>query len=215
MSDYRTKAVAQVEVNGNAANELERLKKRAEDLKDALAEAWKTGDAAAQKKLDKALKETNRQIRTIQNEMVNVEQTLKRLDKATPKELRQTLSRLEKDLKNIERGSKAWDEQTKKIKAVRTELAKIKAETKEQESLWNRFAKKMFDWSAAIQSIVAAWTGVRATAKQAVQAFAEMDQEMANVRKYTGMTADQVERLNKEFKKMDTRSSPWPIPNRR
>ena len=145
MSDTVTRAVIQTEVGGNAGTELERLRKRAEDLKDALAEAWKTGDTAAQKKLDKALKETQRQIRTIQNDIVNVEQTLKRLDKATPKELRQTLRSLEKDLKNIERGSKAWDEQTKRIKAVRTELAKIKAETQEHVSLWDRFAKKMFD----------------------------------------------------------------------
>lgn len=114
MSDTVTRAVIQTEVGGNAGTELERLRKRAEDLKDALADAWKTGDTAAQKKLDKALKETNRQIRNIQNDMVNVEQTLKRLDKATPKELKQTLKSLEKDLKNIERGSKAWDEHTQK-----------------------------------------------------------------------------------------------------
>lgn len=207
MSDTVTRAVIQTEVGGNAGTELERLRKRAEDLKDALAEAWKTGDTAAQKKLDKALKETQRQIRTIQNDMVNVEQILKRLDKATPKELRQTLRSLEKDLKNIERGSKAWDEQTKKIKAVRTELAKIKAETQEHVSLWNRFAKKMFDWGAAIQTVMAAFTGITMTARKAVQAFAEIDQEMANVRKYTGMTKEQVESLNEEFKKMDTRSS--------
>ena len=207
MSDTVTRAVIQTEVGGNAGAELERLKKRAEDLKDALAEAWKTGDTAAQKKLDKALNETKKQIRAIQNDIVNVEQTLKRLDKASPKELRQTLRSLEKDLKNIERGSRAWDEQTKKIRAVRTELAKIKAETKEHESLWNRFAKKMFDWGAAIQTVMAAFTGITITARKAVQAFAEIDQEMANVRKYTGMTKEQVESLNEEFKKMDTRSS--------
>ncbi len=172
-----------------------------------MVRAWKTGDTVAQKSIKKAIDETKRQIRTIQNEMVNVEQTLKRLDKATPKELRQTLRSLEKDLKNIERGSKAWDEQTKKIKAVRTELAKIKAETQGYVSLWDRFAKKMFDWGAAIQTLMAAFTGITMTARKAVQAFAEIDQEMANVRKYTGMTAEQVKSLNEEFKKMDTRSS--------
>lgn len=172
-----------------------------------MVHAWKTGDTVAQKSIKKAIDETKRQIRTIQNEMVNVEQTLKRLDKATPKELRQTLRSLEKDLKNIERGSKAWDEHTKKIKAVRSELAKIKAETQEHVSLWNRFAKKMFDWGAAIQTVMATFTGLRASAQQAVRAFAEMDQEMANVRKYTGMTADEVDRLNDEFKKMDTRTN--------
>ena len=207
MSDYTSRAVAQVDVNGNAADELQRLTKLSKDLEEALVQAWKSGDKEAQKNIKKQLDQTKRQIRTIQNEMVNVEQTLKRLDKASPKELRQTLRSLEKDLKNIERGSEAWDEHTKKIRAVRTELAKIKAETKEHESIWNRFAKKMFDWGAAIQVVMASITGITVTARKAVQAYAEMEQEMANVRKYTGMTKEQVESLNEEFKKMDTRSS--------
>ena len=40
----------------------------------------------------------------------------------------------------------------------------------------------------------------------AVQAYAEMEQEMANVRKFTGMSAEEVEALNEEFKKIDTRT---------
>ena len=143
MSDYATKATSIFEVNGTQAKEeLTRLKKHAEVVREALMQAWKTGDTTAQKGLQKELNKTEKQIRKIQSEIVNVEQVLKRLDKATPKELQQTLRRLEKDLKNIERGSSAWDEQTRKIKAVRTELAKIKAETKEQSNLWERFAKK-------------------------------------------------------------------------
>ncbi len=208
MSDYATKATSIFEVNGTQAKEeLTRLKKHAEDVREALMQAWKTGDTTAQKGLQKELNKTEKQIRKIQSEIVNVEQVLKRLDKATPKELQQTLRRLEKDLKNIERGSSAWDEQTRKIKAVRTELAKIKAETKEQSNLWERFAKKMFDWGAALQTVMATVTGLTMTARQAVQAYAAMDAEMASVRKFTGMTADEVERLNSEFKKMDTRTS--------
>ena len=52
-----------------------------------------------------------------------------------------------------------------------------------------------------------ALSGLVISGRRAVSAFAEMDQEMANVRKYTGMAAEQVEALNEEFKKMDTRSS--------
>lgn len=208
MSEINSRATATIEVNGKQVEqELAKLKKKAEDLRDALVQAYKTGDTTAQKNLQKELNKTEKQIRKVQSEMVNVEQTLKRLDKATPKELQQTLRSLERDLKNIERGSKAWDEQTKKIKAVRTELAKIKAETKEHTSLWDRFAKKMFDWGAAIQTVMASITGITMTARQAVNAYAQMEQEEANVRKYTGMTADEVARLNEEFKKMDTRSS--------
>ena len=40
-----------------------------------------------------------------------------------------------------------------------------------------------------------------------VEAYATMDSAMANTQKFTGMTRDQVESLNEEFKKMDTRTS--------
>lgn len=33
-----------------------------------------------------------------------------------------------------------------------------------------------------------------------------MDDEMTNVRKYTGQAAEEVERMNEDFKKMDTRT---------
>ncbi len=209
MSDYNSTATTTLYVNGKPAEqELQRLKKRAEDLEDALLQAWKSGDTAAQKSLKKAISETKRQIRTIQSEMVNVEQTLKRIDKATPNELRRALRQLKSNLDNIERGSRAWDEHQRKIKAVKEELAKINNESKAVHgNLWDRFAKKMFDWGAAIQTVMATVTGITMTARKAVQAYADMEQEMANVRKYTGMAAEQVERLNDDFKKMDTRTS--------
>ena len=42
--------------------------------------------------------------------------------------------------------------------------------------------------------------------RKAVNAFAEMDEQLANTRKYTGMTAENVEQLNEVFKQMDTRT---------
>ena len=207
MSDIRTRAVAEIDVNGNAGQQLQRLKQRADDFGDAIARASKEGKKELADKLRKELAATRREIRTMQNDMVNVEETLKRLDKATPKELRQTLRRLEKDLKNIERGSKAWDEQTKKIRTVRSELDKVNKEMREHDSIIGRLNGTINKWGMSIASAVAAFTGLTMAGRQAVQAYAEMDQEMANVRKFTGMTAEQVAALNEEFKKMDTRTS--------
>lgn len=207
MSDIRTRAVAEIDVNGNAGQQLQKLKQRADDFRDAIAKAYKEGNDKLANKLTKDLKATNREIRTMQNDMVNVEQTLKRLDKATPKELRETLRRLEKDLKNIERGSKAWDEQTKKIRTVRSELDKVNKEMREHDSIIGRLNGTINKWGMSIASAVAAFTGLTMAGRQAVNAYAEMDQEMANVRKFTGMTAEQVAALNEEFKKMDTRTS--------
>lgn len=207
MSDYRTKAVAQIEVNGNAGETLSKLKQRAEDFRDAIARAYKEGNDKLAKKLTRDLKATEKEIRTIQSQTANVEMTLRRLDKASPKELRQTLRLLEKDLQKIERGSAAWNAQTKRIKMVKAELEKVNAELKIGESRWARFNRILNDWQMTIAGAAAAATGLVMAGKAAVQVYAEMDAEMASVRKFTGMTKEEVEQLNEAFKQIDTRTS--------
>ena len=207
MSDYRTRAVAEIEINGNAGTQLDKLKQRAEDFRDAIARAYKEGNDKLAKKLTKELKATEKEIRQIQSQAVNVEQTLRRLDKASPKELRQTLKALEKDLQKIERGSAAWNTQTQKIRQVKAELEKVNSELKVSEGRWAKFNRIINDWQTTIMGAAAAFTGLVMAGKAAVQVYADIDAEMASVRKFTGMTADEVERLNQEFKKIDTRTS--------
>jgi TP901 family phage tail tape measure protein len=207
MSDYRTRAVAEIEINGNAGQQLTQLKQRADDFRDAIARAYKEGNDKLAKKLTKELKSTEKEIRNIQSQTANVEQTLRRLDKATPKELRQTLKALEKDLQKIERGSAAWNTQTQKIRQVKAELEKVNSELKVSEGRWAKFNRIINDWQTTIMGAAAAFTGLVMAGKAAVQVYADIDAEMASVRKFTGMTADEVERLNQEFKKIDTRTS--------
>ena len=57
----------------------------------------------------------------------------------------------------------------------------------------------------AIMAFAAAVTGLVMAGRKAVQAYADMEEQMANTVKYTRMTAAQVEELNEIFKGMDTR----------
>ena len=63
---------------------------------------------------------------------------------------------------------------------------------KEHESLWSRFAQKMYDWGSALTMSMAAISGLTITGRRAVQSYADMEGEMANVRKFTGMTTEEV-----------------------
>lgn len=208
MSNYETSASITLEVNGkNAEDRLKALRQRAEDLENALARARNTGDKIEMNKLQKELKKTNKEIREMSSSAQQAESVMRRLDRATPRELSKTLSTLRKQLDNIERGSAAWNAQIEKIKAVQRELNSVKGSMKEHESLWSRFAKKMYDWGSALTMSMAAISGLTITGRRAVQSYADMEGEMANVRKFTGMTTEEVERLNESFKTMDTRSS--------
>lgn len=207
MSDYNSTATSTIYVNGKAAEaELQKLKSRASDLRDAIAKAAKAGEKASLKKLRSELNYTRREVEQVESAMHAAEVVMKRLDKATPKELQMTLKQLKKELNNMERGTKAWDQQTAKIKQVKAELTKVNTDLKEHESLMSRVKNTCNGWGMAVAAAAASLTGLTMTIRQAVSAYADMDQEMANVQKYTGMGKDQVAALNDEFKKMDTRT---------
>lgn len=208
MSDYTTNASVNLNVNGKEVEEtLAKLKQRASDYRDAIAKAAKEGNKTELKRLRKELKATEREIKSIQSATINVADVLKRLDSATPKELKSTLKQLTKELKNMERGTKTWNEQAEKIRRVKRELDSVNQSLKEQQTGWQKMSGWLNKWQTMAVAAFAVVMKVVSSARQAVNAYAEMEQEMANVRKFTGMTMEQVEDLNEEFKNMNTRTS--------
>ena len=208
MSDYATNTSVNLTVNGQqAAETLANLKKHALELSEQIARAAAAGDKLTLQKLRKELKDTNRQIKEMESSTMQVDNVLRRLDKATPKELQKTLQTLNKQLDYMERGSEAWNIQAQRIRLVKDEIARVNGELARSQTFLERLNNKWQEWQTAAMGGVAIITGAVMAGKKAVQMYAEMEQEMANVRKYTGMTAEQVEHLNEQFKKIDTRSS--------
>jgi len=195
-------------INGQqSAQELEKLRKRADELKKSLEDAYRAGNNQAAQAFRKELNKTNADLRKMESGVNAVERCFKQLNKATPAELNRSIKFLQNELKNVERGSEAWKSHTEKIRILKAELAKVNSELQQSESVFTRMKNTVNNWGASIAAGAAALTGVVAAGKAAVNAYAEMEQEEANVRKYTGMTAEQVAHLNEEFKQMDTRTS--------
>ena len=208
MSSINANATVTLTVNGKQAQEmLDSLKKKSQDLEKAIENAAKAGNKAQLTRLQKELRQTNRQISQIESATVGVERVLKNLDKATPKELNKVLSTLRSQLNGIGRGTEEWNRQCEAIKRVKAEIARVNADLAAGEGFWDRFNRRMNEWQTTLMGLAAAITGLVMAGRSAVKAFADMDAEMANVRKFTGMTKEQVEDLNEEFKKMDTRTS--------
>lgn len=207
MSNINTNATVTLTVNGKQAEDmLLKLKSQAANLEKAIEKAAATGNKQQLTKLKRELKENNRQISQIENAAKGVEHVLQRLDETSPKELNRTLAQLKRNLNGLERGSEEWNRQCEAIKRVKAEIAKVNSQLRENESLWERMNRKLNDWQTALAGIAAAITGIIMAGRSAVNAFADMDQEMANVRKFTGMNASEVEQLNEDFQKIDTRT---------
>ena len=212
MSDINANATVTLTVNGKQAqNMLEQLKKQAVELEDKITKAAAAGDKVQLKKFQRELRQTHRQIAQIESATQGVENVMKRLDQASPKELSRTLRELKKQLNGIERGSAAWQEKCEQIKTVKAEIASVNEElanNKEEEGeLVDRINGFVDKWGNIMAGVAAVGTGLVMAGRKAVNAFAEMDAEMANVRKFTGLADDEVKELNESFKQMDTRTS--------
>ena len=207
MANYNTSANVVLTVNGKQAQKmLSQLEKDAKRLERGIAKAASAGDKATMKKLQRELNSTRKMMEQLKGTAFNVDNVLRRLDKASPKELNKTLKQLQQQLNGIQRGTKAWDAHVAKIKALKAELQRINATLTTQKSLWDRFNIWLNNCQTAILGFGAAITGLVMAGRKAVNAFAEMDEALANTRKYTGLSEDKVKELNEAFKKMDTRT---------
>ena len=208
MPDISTNATVNIEVNSQSAKRrLSELETKLSDLNKKKAEFERTGNTAGLVKIEKDIQKVSRQMNTARTNAQKCEAALKKLNSASPKELRMVLRQLQNDLNHIERGSDAWKRHVESIKRVKTEIKNVDAELREHEGMMSRINRKVNEWGMSIASAAAAFTGMVFTARQAVQAYADMEGEMANVRKFTGMTSSEVEKLNEAFKSMDTRTS--------
>lgn len=190
-------------------DKLEELQNKANDLKRTYNECFKNGDTAGMEKARKEIVDVNREMTGLRTNAQNIRHVMDNLDKATPKELHETIKRINDELESgaVERGSKQWDDYCEQLKQVKEELEGINGETEVEESWLDNLREKFNDWGELMLTGAAALTGVVVAGKAAVQAYAEMDSALADTQKYTGMTREEVELLNDEFKKLDTRTS--------
>lgn len=193
-------------------SKIDKLKAKAAELRKAFADATKAGDTKEVSRLTSEINKTNSEIRRLQTNAERVRDAMVSLDKATPKQLRNTIKMINAELNSgrVARGSREWNDYVKQLQRAQAELKKVKAEMEgvgDDDSLLDKLKDAFNDWAAPVAAASAAFAGVVMSGRAAVKAFADMEAEEANVRKFTGMTAEEVKALNDEFKKMDTRTS--------
>lgn len=209
MSGIKDTATVTLNVNGAQAkqmmSELEAKIKQTEakitSLKANMA------DPKDVEKARKQLRTYQKQLEEMKSATEGVNKALGNLDTATPRELEKALRTLNKQLKDMPPGSDVWESHVEKIKELKARLADIRDELKVQESWWDKLKNWVNDSGATILALGLGFDEVVGTLRDYVDAYATMEQEMANVRKFTGMTEEQVASLNEQFKTIDTRSS--------
>lgn len=155
---------------------------------------------------DKEIDRTNVDIKETKRQMQLVNNTMANLKTSSIRDLEYSIKALNQQMHGMERGTEQFKQMELKAKQLKAELQAVRAEGVAQES----WIKRSADWFNRMQGIalgaIAAISGITFTVKKCVEEYAKMDDEMTNVRKYTGQAAEEVERMNEDFKKMDTRT---------
>lgn len=183
------------------------LEKQLEQVKQKKTDAFKKGDDT--KAFDKEINRINASLKTLRTNQEQVNRTFNNLSSASYKELSVVMKTVQKQLRSgaVERNSEEWKKLQQKLKEVKREMNAINSESKETTSLWSRFVNMLNTNWGAVSQIIAAYAGLSMTIRKCAQAYADMEESMANVRKYTGQTDEEVHRMNEDFKRMDTRTA--------
>lgn len=128
--------------------------------------------------------------------------------------IQKKIRELTRDVKKMTIGTEEYNKTVKKISALNSILADhkraIRGVAEETKSLGEKIgavADFCNKWYYSVQTVVDAFGGLTTSARNSVNAYAEMEEAMADVRKYTGQTSEQVHEMNEDFKKMDTRTA--------
>lgn len=194
-----------------AVNRLNALQASVENYRKAKQKALLDGDDKAFKTANRQIKECEKEMKALSTTAQNVDRVLSNLSTAAVYDIKNTIKAINKELNSgaIQRGTKEWDYFQNKLKQCKTELRNIQNES--SAATQGGFFKKTIDFMnynwGAITEIIGSITALTLTIRQATTAYSEMEEAMADVRKYTGQTSEEIRKMNENFKAMDTRTS--------
>lgn len=158
-------------------------------------------------KYDAEVAQANKTLQVTERETELIDRTMHNLSKANVRDLEYSIKIVNERLRELPRGTQEFERMQEQAKKLRTELERVRYESAAQQGMLSRMADFFNKVQGTVIVGLSSITGLTLTVRRAIQSFADMDQEMENVRKYTGQTTEQVHEMNEEFKQLDTRTS--------
>ena len=195
----------------SAQNELKRLEKELKtqkEIQENLIKSRKKGDVELARSMQASIDRLNKSVGEQKKYVHGLSTALDNLSEHSYKDLRNTMNQLEKKLRSgsVRKNSEEWKYLSSKIRECKDEMKKYTEATEHSQNYIQKGADFLNkNWGALTQGIGAV-TGLSVAIRSTTNKFAEMDQEMANVRKYTGQVTEEVEKMNEDFKRLDTRT---------
>ena len=213
---YNETFQAIIEVNNKQAwSAVEQLQKKQKEAAEELSRLKQKDSGATKEQIalaEKHLKAVSKELQEETRHAKGLDKAMEQLSKKTYKDLQSEVRTLKKMMRDgtVEKNSDEWHALAERIKEARREMREYEDATKEaekQQPIWKRFITGLNTHWGAITQIIGAITGLTVAIRSSVKAHAEMEEAMADTRKYTGLTDAAIRDLNEDLKKMDTRTS--------
>ena len=209
-----------LKVNGNDAektiNRIKSVIENARQEKEKLAKEdtskWGDKEWKRWQQLNREIERGEKQLKKYGTNATYVKQVLDNLNGKSLNDLQASLKTMQRILDRglVPRGSEEWKQLAEAVAKTKDQIAKVKGET-------NSFGEAMEETKDKVSFMASASTlatntlrffsSAKDKASEYVNKYAELQEHVSGVIKYTGMGAAAAAELNEEFKKMDTRTS--------
>lgn len=215
MAKNTTEAEVIVTLNGQAArNELKRLETEIEHYERAATDAYKAGDKALGDKMSKNASQLRKQFNVAKKEMKDFSDMMKTLNSKSLNELKSAASQLRKQLGQLVPGTQQFIDKSKHLQQVNSRIKSLEASFKSvvtEEKRATLSLKGLADgfnkYFGMVTAGTAAITGLSMAFRKSAEEAAKLDDVYSDVMKTTGLLHEEVEGLDEELMKIDTRTS--------
>ena len=153
------------------------------------------------------IRQSNRSLEQTERETRLVQKTMNDLSGATLRDIEYSLKIINEQLRETDRNSPAYKTLSDHAAKLKKELHNIRKETEAAQPIQNRVTDFFNRVQGSVVAGMAAYSGLKSVISGSIKAYADMDEAIANMQKYTGLSDEQAAHLNETLKKMDTRTS--------
>lgn len=200
------KAQVFIEVNGKQADQIMKiLQDDARKLKKELDDLEKQGKSNTKEYKDKTkLYQSvhNAQVQNIKD-IKRVEDAMKNLSSTTTNDLRRALAAGRRELNKMFADSPGRENLIKDLKRIQSQIDKNTSAASKNTHAWNTALRNL----VAYTGMFGAFNQVKTYIEDTLGALTKMSDKLADIRKVSGLTGNDIKSLSKELAKTDTRTS--------
>lgn len=197
-----------VELNSQQAEEkLKELKKLARDAKKEFKDLTLKGDRTGAEAKKRELQGIEREMNKLKNQTLNTKTILQNLNTTSLKTLEKAARQLKSELKGMSQNTAEYVSKERDYKKLNTAIKKQYQSLNETGSAWGRMVSTANRYFGIVTLGAASLYGIIQGGSRVIMGVAALDDKFADVRKTTGLTSVEIQKLYGNLKKIDTRTA--------